>query len=104
MKKLTAICGTCAALAVAGCCNAVVRTRQPYVSAPEPYYCTAAVAVDAVAAPFRERSGPDAIMTAFFTLTWPVWLVDLPCEAALDTAFLPVDLWAIRRHQKENTK
>lgn len=104
MKKLTAICGTCAALALAGCCNAVVRTEKPYAAAPRPYYCTASTWDDCVCAPWRVGSSHDPVWTAFATLTWPLWLVDLPCEAALDTAFLPVDLWAIRRHQKENTK
>lgn len=74
-----------------GCCNVMVRGEKPYFVAPEPYHCTASVAEDAVAAPFKDRSGEDAIMDAVFTLTWPVWLVDLPCEAVLDTVFLPVD-------------
>lgn len=75
---------------VCGCCNLVVRTEKPYAVAPSPYYCTASVVEDALGAPFRDSS-TDPIGDAFLTLTWPLWLVDTPCEAVLDTVFLPVD-------------
>lgn len=95
IMALAVLVVTFAVLAVlamlAGCCNVMVRGEKPYFVAPELYHCTASVAEDAVAAPFRDRSGEDAIMDAIFTLTWPFWLVDLPCEAVLDTVFLPVD-------------
>ena len=73
-----------------GCCNIVTRTEKPYAVAPGPYWCTASVVEDALGAPFRDSS-TDPIGDAFLTLTWPIWLVDLPCEAVFDTVFLPVD-------------
>ena len=72
-----------------GCINIVERTQKPYFVAPGPYDCTARVA-RAIGAPFR-KSSHDPIGDAFVTLTWPIWLVDLPCEAVFDTVFLPVD-------------
>lgn len=72
-----------------GCCNIVTRTEKPYFVAPGPYNCTAEVG-DMLGVPFRESSH-DPIGDAFVTLTWPIWLVDLPCEAVFDTVFLPVD-------------
>lgn len=74
---------------LSGCINIVERTQKPYFVAPGPYDCTARVA-RAIGAPFRESSH-DPIGDAFVTLTWPIWLVDLPCEAVFDTVFLPVD-------------
>lgn len=73
-----------------GCCNLVVRTEKPYAVAPSPYYCTASVVEDALGAPFRDSS-TDPIGDALMTLMWPLWLVDTPCEAILDTVFLPAD-------------
>ena len=74
---------------LSGCINIVERTQKPYFVAPGPYDCTARVAC-ALRAPFRERS-MDPIGDAIVTLTWPIWLVDLPCEAVVDTVFLPAD-------------
>lgn len=76
---------------LSGCINIVERTQKPYFVAPGPYDCTARVA-RALGAPFRERSrSTDPIGDAIVTLTWPIWLVDLPCEAVVDTVFLPAD-------------
>lgn len=72
-----------------GCINIVERTQKPYFVAPGPYNCTAEVG-DMLGVPFRESSN-DPIGAALVTLTWPIWLVDLPCEAVFDTVFLPVD-------------
>ena len=79
-----------------GCCNIVVRTEKPYCIAPSPYWCTASVVEDALGAPFRDSS-TDPICDAFLTLTWPIWLVDTPCEVVFDTVFLPVDAIAASR-------
>lgn len=105
MLNLAALAIALAALAVAlmccgGCCNFIERTEKPYALAPSAYYCTAAVG-EALTAPFADDS-PDGIAAAFFTLTWPLWLVDLPCEAALDTVFLPAD--AIAAEVRKNNQ
>ena len=65
--------------------GACVRDYTQYSST-----CSGPCFGESLAALFADES-PDGIAAAFFTLTWPIWLVDLPCEAALDTVFLPVD-------------
>lgn len=83
-----------AALTLGGCCNFIVRkgnSHGPYMCAEHPYWCTAYVWTSSVSAPWKLGNGPDGIWEAFATLTWPFWVVDEVCEAALDTVFLPVD-------------
>lgn len=97
-KPLVIVLLACAVLA--GCCNIMTRTEArnaPYGCARHPYYCTASVWSDCVCAPYYAMGGnaPDpsgGIWYAFATVTWPFWVVDEVCEAALDTVFLPADL------------
>ena len=97
VKRLFAM--ACAAL-LAGCANYAMRTDSsrrfgPYVCEPHPYAATAGVFDDGLLAPLRAFEiidrDDDPIGTAFFTLTWPFWVVDEVGEVVLDTAFLPVD-------------
>lgn len=89
LRALLLLAAFAVAWLMCGCCNLVTRTEKPYFVAPGPYNCTAEVG-DMLGVPFRESSH-DPIGDAFVTLTWPIWLVDLPCEAVCDTVFLPVD-------------
>lgn len=89
LRALLLLAAFVVAWLMCGCINIVERTQKPYFVAPGPYDCTAEVG-DMLGVPFRESSN-DPIGDAFVTLTWPIWLVDLPCEAVFDTVFLPVD-------------
>ena len=82
-----------AVAALCGCANIMYRTDG---SEPNrgPYFCTEQVAL-CVAAPFTAPDGPEgSIGKAVCTVILPVTLVSLPCDAVLDTLFLPYDLWA----------
>lgn len=86
MKRLLAI----ALLSFAGCCNIVTRPEKDMWACP-PYGCTCEVA-DTLAIPFRDPVGPEGgIAQAYVTLLYPVILVSLPCDAVVDTVFLPWD-------------
>ena len=83
----------CLCMAVSGCANVMYRTAWDEPN-KGPYFCTCAMAA-CVAAPFTEPTGPEgSIGNAICTLLLPVTLVSLPCDAVLDTIFLPYDLWA----------
>lgn len=102
---VSALCG--------GCCNIVQRSEgtyvtmgrecgSPYFCAKHPYYCTAATANDCLAAPYRVLTDDyadwgAAMWGAFATLTYPFWIADEICEIALDTVFLPCDIYAMNR-------
>lgn len=84
----------CALAMLAGCCNYMTRTEgdTPYACAPYPYYCTWEDA-KVLTYPFHRPSGPEGgIARAYATVLFPFFLVDLPCEAVLDTVFMPADL------------
>lgn len=98
-----------------GCCNIMERSEgtyttmgmecgSPYFCAKRPYYCTVVVAKDCLAGPYRWLTGDyadwgAALWGAFATLTYPLWIADEVCEMALDTVFLPCDIYAA--HSKE---
>lgn len=100
---------------ICGCCNIVERSQgtyttmgmecgSPYFCAKHPYYCTAATAKDCLAAPYYwlTDSYADwgaAMWGAFATLTYPFWVADEVCEIALDTVFLPCDIYAMNRKE-----
>ena len=92
-KPLVIVLLACAMLA--GCCNIMTRTEcetEPYACAPYPYYCTWED-MKVLAVPFSDPTGPEgSIAKAFATVFFPLFLIDLPFEAALDTVFLPADL------------
>lgn len=94
MRRVFKLVPVMAALAaLCGCANIMYRTNG---SGPNrgPYFCTCEMA-GCVAAPFTEPKGPEGgIAKALCTLILPVTLVSLPCDAVLDTVFLPYDLWA----------
>lgn len=110
MMKVCRIATLALASALCGCVNLFVRTEgvtevwgrrtgTPYLCAPYPFACTGVVCREWLTAPFRLGRGTDPIGDALATLTWPLSLVDLPCEVALDTVFLPVDAayWLLAR-------
>jgi len=79
--------------ALCGCANLMYRTDGRERNRG-PYACTCEMA-KCVAAPFTEPDGPEgSIGKAICTLILPVTIVSLPCDAVLDTLFLPYDLWA----------
>ena len=92
MRRMIVSTALAAMAALCGCANIVYRTdREPNRG---PYFCTCEMA-EAVAAPFTEPKGPEGgIAKAVCTLLLPVTIVSLPCDAVLDTLFLPYDLWA----------
>lgn len=79
-----------ALLALSGCCNIMTRPKKDlWVS--DPYECTCEAAA-VLAIPFQDPTGPEgSIAKAYATLLFPVFLVNLPFEAAVDTVFLPWD-------------
>lgn len=86
MKRLLAI----VLLACAGCCNLMMRPDAEQNLGP--YWCTCEVA-ETLAIPFSEPKGPEGgIAKAYCTLLFPVILIDLPFDAAVDTVMLPWDL------------
>lgn len=101
MKRLQ-LAIICAFALFAGCCNYMTRTDGPSVCAPHPYYCTWED-LKVLALPFSSPKGPEGgIAKAYAIVFFPAFLVDLPCEAVLDTLFLPAD-WA-NLLTKENDK
>ena len=98
-----------------GCVNIMERSEGtyttmgmecgcPYFCAKHPYYCTVTVAKDCLAAPYRwlvddYADWGEALWGAFATLTYPFWIADEVCEIALDTVFMPCDIYAA--HRKE---
>lgn len=93
MRKLL----SAAMIALAGCCNILLRPERA-AWACDPYENTCEVAA-VVAMPFSVPKGPEGgIAKAYATLLLPVSLVDLPLEAVADTVFLPWDLgWKLAR-------
>jgi len=92
VRRLFAAVAVAALATLCGCANIVYRTD----SEPNrgPYFCTCEMAAT-VAAPFTAPNGPEgSIGKAVCTVILPVTLVSLPCDAVLDTLFLPYDLWA----------
>ena len=92
MRRALMAAAVAAVVTLCGCANIVYRTD----SEPNrgPYFCTCEMAAT-VAAPFTEPKGPEGgIAKAVCTLLLPVTVVSLPCDAVLDTLFLPYDLWA----------
>ena len=89
MKKIALMA---VASVLCGCANMMYRTDDGTNYGP--YHCTSMMAA-CVAAPFTEPDGPEgSIGKALCTLLLPVTLVSLPCDAVVDTIFLPYDLWA----------
>lgn len=77
-------------LALAGCCNIATRPEKAHWAC-SPYECTVEVA-KTLAVPFQEPKGPEGgIAKAYVTLLYPVILISLPCDAVVDTVFLPWD-------------
>ena len=75
-----------------GCANIITRTDCD-AWATAPYQCTCEVA-EAIAAPFVRPSGPEGgIGQAICTVILPISIISLPFDAAIDTAFLPWDLY-----------
>lgn len=101
--------------AACGCVNIMERSEgtyttmgmecgSPYFCAKRPYYCTVAVAKDCLAAPYRclvddYADWGEALWGAFATLTYPFWIADEVCEIALDTVFMPCDIYAANRKE-----
>ena len=83
---VVAICICC------GCANIITRTDcDSWATAP--YQCTCEVA-EAIAAPFSRPSGPEGgIAQAICTVILPISIISLPFDAAIDTVFLPWDLY-----------
>ena len=93
MKRILAI----SLLALSGCCNIMTRPEKP-MWVCSPYENTVEVA-KVLAAPFVEPTGPEGgIAQAYATLFFPVFLLDLPFDAVVDTVFLPWDFgwWCFR--------
>ena len=98
-----------------GCVNIMERSEgiyttmgmecgSPYFCAKHPYHCTVTVAKDCLAAPYRwlvddYADWGEAVWGAFATLTYPFWIADEVCEIALDTVFLPCDIYAANRKE-----
>ena len=82
----------CALSLLSGCANIITRTDcDSWATAP--YQCTCEVA-EAIAAPFSRPSGPEGgIAQAICTVILPISIISLPFDAAVDTAFLPWDLY-----------
>lgn len=82
----------CALAMLAGCANIITRTDCD-LWATAPYQCTCEVA-EAIAAPFSRPSGPEGgIGQAICTMILPISIISLPFDAAIDTVFLPWDLY-----------
>ena len=98
---------TILALCCAGCAQLVRLEGGAYYNPPSghrlsnPYKATKTVAQDWFMAPAKTygwwgMGTSDPIGTAWLTLTWPMCLVDLPCEFAVDTVMCPAD-WILQR-------
>jgi uncharacterized protein YceK len=87
MRRLLATAGLAL---LSGCCNIVTRPERAHWACA-PYECTTEVA-KTLAVPFQDPKGPEGgIAQAYVTLLYPVILVSLPCDAVVDTVFLPWD-------------
>ena len=60
----------------------------------KPYEATSHVWNDAVCVWWNKSdSFHKGISNFYIKMSYPFWVVDFPCEAVVDTIFLPFDIW-----------
>lgn len=104
VKKLAVpAMGAIAALCLSGCVNVIKHV--PLGQTVDVYGPTKFVACDAVGVWWNEEYRKKyPIEASWLSLTWLVWVVDLPCEAVADTLWFPYDYYCMRRWEKSQAK